>query len=207
MRSIRTEFSIPENSSRPAPADARFRRTLRIQGTSTANYGVLRVEITYGVRKIVLMLQEATILLVEDDANDIFLMERAFNKARLANPLKVVRDGEQAISYLLGEGVYADRAESPLPSVILLDLKMPKLSGFEVLEWLQLQPNLRQIPVVVLTSSNEIPDIERAHSLGAKSYLVKPGQLQDLVEMMLRLHGYWLLLNEKTDKMAVVVED
>jgi len=90
------------------------------------------------------MLQEATILLVEDDSNDVFLMERAFNKARLANPLKVVRDGEEAISYLLGEGIYADRAEYPMPFMILLDLKMPRLSGFEVLEWLESQPLYRK---------------------------------------------------------------
>ncbi len=153
------------------------------------------------------MLQAATILLVEDDADDIFLMERAFRKARLANPLTVLRDGEEAISYLLGEGVYSNRADHPLPSMILLDLKMPRVSGFDVLEWLKKKPELQNIPVVVLTSSNEIPDIERARALGAKSYLVKPGQLPDLVEMMLRLQGYWLLLNKKSDKMAVLLEE
>ena len=154
------------------------------------------------------MVQQATILLVEDDANDVFLMERAFNKARLANPLKVVRDGEEAISYLQGEGIYADHDEYPMPLMILMDLKMPRRSGFEVLEWLQMQPaELREIPVVVLTSSNELPDVEKARRLGAKSYLVKPGQLGDLVQMMLRLQGFWLLLNKKSDKMAVLVED
>lgn len=154
------------------------------------------------------MIQQATILMVEDDSDDIFLMERTFAKARLANPLKVVRDGEEAISYLLGKGSYSDREEYPLPLMILTDLKMPRRSGFELLEWLQEQDSeLREIPVVVLTSSNELPDLEKAKQLGAKSYLVKPGQLEDLVQMMLRLQGFWLLLNKKSDKMAVLAED
>jgi CheY-like chemotaxis protein len=154
------------------------------------------------------MIQQATILMVEDDPNDIFLMERAFTRARLANPLKVVRDGEEAIGYLVGDGVYSDRNEYPLPLMILTDLKMPRRSGFELLEWLQQQnAELREIPVIVLASSKELPDIEKARELGAKSYLVKPGQLEDLVQMMLRLQGFWLLLNKKSEKMAVLVED
>jgi CheY-like chemotaxis protein len=154
------------------------------------------------------MIQQATILLVEDDPNDIFLMERAFTRARLANPLKVVRDGEEAISYLQGDGVYSDRSEYPVPLMILTDLKMPRRSGFELLEWLQEQvEELRDIPVIVLTASNEVPDVEKARQLGAKSYLVKPGQLEDLVQMMLRLQGFWLLLNKKSEKMAVLVPD
>jgi CheY-like chemotaxis protein len=154
------------------------------------------------------MIQQSTILMVEDDPNDIFLMERAFRKARLANPLKVVRDGEEAISYLLGDGIYSDREEYPLPLMILTDLKMPRRSGFELLEWLADQePALREIPIIVLTSSNELTDVEKAKQLGAKSYLVKPGQLEDLVQLMMRLQGFWLLLNKKSEKMAVLVED
>ena len=133
-------------------------------------------------------------------------MQRAFEKARLANPLQVVRDGEEAIAYLSGAGDFADREAHPLPVIILLDLKLPRVSGFEVLEWLQNHPELADIPVVVLTSSDEQPDVAKAKQLGARSYLLKPGQLDDLVQMMLRLQGYWLLVREKSDKMAVLVD-
>lgn len=152
------------------------------------------------------MLQEATILLVEDDPNDVFLMERAFERARLANPLKVVRDGEDAIEYFCGKGVYSDRARYPIPLLVLLDLRMPRRDGFEVLEWLRSQPDFVSLPVVVLTSSEDLPDLTRAYRLGANSYLIKPAQLDDLVQMMLRLQGYWLLINQKSDRMALLVE-
>lgn len=152
------------------------------------------------------MLQHATILLVEDDPNDVLLMERAFEKARLANPLQVVRDGEEAIDYLSGRGEYSDRDRYPIPLLLLLDLKMPKKSGFEVLDWIRDQPELRELSVVVLTSSKEAPDVAKSYRLGANSYLVKPAQLNDLVQMMLRLHGYWLFVNRKSERMALVVD-
>lgn len=152
------------------------------------------------------MLQQAAILLVEDDINDVLLMERALEKARLANPLKVVRDGAEAINYLEGEGIYADRDEYPLPLLMLLDLKMPRKSGFEVLEWLRQRTEFDDLPIVVLTSSEELPDVAKAYQLGANSYLVKPAKLDDLVQMMLRLHGYWLLVNRKSERMALVFD-
>jgi CheY-like chemotaxis protein len=145
------------------------------------------------------MLQQATILLVEDDPNDVLLMQRAFEKARLANPLRIVRDGEEAIDYLAGEGIYSDREKYPIPLLVLLDLKMPKRSGFEVLAWLRSQEYLSSLPVVVLTSSEEVPDVAKAYRLGANSYLVKPAQLDDLVQMMhtgcwsTRNRNAWLL--------------
>jgi len=153
------------------------------------------------------MRQEATILLVEDDPNDILLMQRAFNKARLANPLEVVTDGEEAIAYLSGEGRFADRNRYPVPLMLLLDLKMPRRNGFEVLEWLKEHPEFNQIPVVVLTSSDQQPDVEKAFRLGARSYLTKPGRLEDLVSLMMRLQGYWLLLDRKPEKVEVLVSD
>lgn len=153
------------------------------------------------------MRQEAIILLVEDDPNDILLMQRAFTKARLANPLQVVTDGEEAINYLSGEGKYADRDQHPIPLMILLDLKMPKRNGFEVLEWLRDHKELAHIPVVVLTASDQQPDIEKAYSLGARSYLTKPGRLEDLVQLMMRLQGYWLLLDKKPERIEVLVPD
>lgn len=152
------------------------------------------------------MLQEATILLVEDDENDVFLMRRAFDKARLANPLRVVRDGEEAIEYLSGAGAYGNRGIFPVPLLVLLDLKMPRKSGFEVLEWVRGQPEFRELPIVVLTASVELPDVRKAYELGANSYLIKPAQLDDLVQMMLRLQGYWLLVNRKSERIAVLVD-
>lgn len=140
--------------------------------------------------------QHYPILLVEDDPNDVLLIRRASHKANLLNPLYVVEDGEQAIAYLSGQGIYAERSRYPLPVLILLDLKLPRKSGFEVLAWLKAHPQLRRIPVVVLTSSRESPDIARAYDLGANSYLVKPVGFEDLVEMVRTLKLYWLILNE-----------
>lgn len=131
------------------------------------------------------------ILLVEDNEDDILLIERAFRKANVANPLVVVHDGEEAVAYL------SDLDGNPIPELVLLDLKLPRKSGFEVLAWLRAQPGLRRLPVVVLTSSGETPDIDRAYDLGANSYLVKPVGFEALLEMVKALGLYWLLLNRK----------
>jgi len=138
-----------------------------------------------------------SILLVEDDPNDIILIKRAFEKTRITNPLQVVEDGEEAISYLAGKGPYGDREKYSLPMLILLDLKLPRKSGHEVLEWLCQQPILKRLTVVVLTSSQQSSDINRAYDLGANSYLVKPVTFDALVEIVKTLNLYWLLLNEK----------
>ena len=138
------------------------------------------------------------VLLVEDDPNDILLIQRAFGKAQLTAPFQV-SNGEEAIAYLAGEGNYTDRELHPLPNLVLLDLKLPRKSGLEVLGWLRQQPVLQRLPVVVLTSSRERSDVNRAYELGANSYLVKPVRSQDLVEMIKSLDLYWLLLNEKPD--------
>ena len=114
------------------------------------------------------------ILLVEDDENDVFFFRRALGKAGLKLPLHLVTDGEQAIQYLNGDGKYSDRATHPLPDIIFLDLKLPYQSGMEVLEFIQKQPALHKIEVIVLTSSPEERDRRRAFKLGAKDYLVKP---------------------------------
>jgi CheY-like chemotaxis protein len=136
------------------------------------------------------------ILAVEDEDDDVALLKRAFRKAGLVNPVRFLADGEQAVSYLAGEGEYADREAYPLPSLILLDLKLPRKSGLEVLAWLREQPVLRRIPVVVLTSSKQNVDLERAYDLGANSYLVKPVAFTDLLEMIGALQLYWIRLNE-----------
>ncbi len=141
------------------------------------------------------MLDNQYILLVEDDPNDVLLIERAFRKAGMNNTLKVVRDGDQAIAYLSGLGVYADRERFPLPFLILLDLKMPGVGGFEVLEWVRSDPNVKRLLVVVLTSSNLQADVDRAYDLGANSYLVKPVEFEEMVSMVHRFEVYWSEIN------------
>ncbi|HID74249.1 MAG TPA: response regulator [Thermoplasmata archaeon] len=136
-----------------------------------------------------------TILLVEDDPNDVLLIKRAFRKADLANPIQVVEDGERALDYLAGKGEFADRERYPHPVLVLLDLKLPKSSGFEVLAWIRRHPGMKRLPVIVLTSSQEISDINRAYELGANSYLVKPVNFDALLEMVRALNLYWMVLN------------
>jgi CheY-like chemotaxis protein len=130
------------------------------------------------------------ILVAEDDENDVCLIKRAFQKAQFENPLNVVRDGEEALAYLQGIEPYADRQSNPPPALVLLDLKMPRRNGFEVLAWIREQPEFNHLPVVVLTSSQESSDISRAYALGANSYLVKPANFASLVDMMNRLREY-----------------
>jgi CheY-like chemotaxis protein len=137
------------------------------------------------------------VLVAEDDENDVFFLERAFKQAQVVNPIHRVRDGEDAVCYLRGEGPYADREKYPLPQLLLLDLKMPRKNGFEVISWVREQPFLKRLPIVVLTSSKEDPDINRAYELGANTYLVKPVKFEGLVDMMRALNLYWLLLAEK----------
>src|SRR5258708_8083201 len=127
------------------------------------------------------MKESQTVLLVEDDPDDVLLTQIAFEKARLANPLQIARDGAEAISYLDGEGHYADRYRFPLPILILMDLQMPRVSGFQVLEWLHDHPDLRDIPVTILTSSDHDPYVHRPYDFGAVSYLLKPPNPQTLV--------------------------
>src|SRR6478736_4414834 len=117
--------------------------------------------------------QSFTVLLVEDDLNDIFLVKRAFKMARIKNPLQIVTDGQEAISYLRGDGKYADREAHPLPKLIVMDIRMPRRSGFEVLEWVKSSKPLRRIPVVIVSSSDNPADINRAYELGANAYMVK----------------------------------
>ena len=138
-----------------------------------------------------------TVLLVEDNPDDVFLIQRAFKKAGLENPLQVVIDGEQAVAYLSGSGSYGDRERYPLPSLLLLDLKLPRRDGHEVLAWLRSQADLRRLVVVILTSSRELSDIDRAYEMGANSYLVKPVAFDALVDMVKTLNQYWLVLSER----------
>jgi len=143
------------------------------------------------------MTQTQTILLVEDNPVDILLMQRAFRNETFANTsLQIVRDGDAAVFYLNGDGEYSDRDRYPLPAIILLDLKLPRRSGHEVLVWLRQQPELKRLPVVMLTSSRQTPDVKRAYDLGVNSYLVKPIGFASLLEMMQSFKEYWLNYTE-----------
>ena len=138
-----------------------------------------------------------TILLVEDNHKDVFLIQRAFRKAGISTPLQIVSDGDAAVGYLSGEGFYSDRATYPLPVFILLDLKLPRRSGDEVLTWIRQQPQLKRLPVVVLTSSREYADINRIYDIGANAYIVKPPDFDQLVNILQTLNLHWIIYNEK----------
>jgi CheY-like chemotaxis protein len=139
------------------------------------------------------------ILHVEDDPNDVVLVELAFRKASFPSVLKVVNDGELAVGYLNGDGIYSNRETYPFPTLMLLDMKLPRRSGLEVLSWVRAHkdPQIRFLPVVILTSSNQPPDIVGAYDLGVNSYLVKPGDLGLLAEMAKAISQYWLGYNVK----------
>lgn len=133
-----------------------------------------------------------TVLLVEDDLNDIFLVKRAFKMARIQNPLQVVTDGEEAIHYLKGEGKYANRDIFPLPKLIVMDIKMPRKTGFEVLEWVKKDSkNLRRIPIVIVSSSDNPNDINKAYELGANAYMVKPMDYRAVEHLFHSITHYW----------------
>ena len=140
-----------------------------------------------------------TILLVEDDPNDVLLIQRAFKTANINFPMQIVTDGEAAIAYLTETKAEADHEKYPQPVLVLLDLHLPRKSGFEVLAWLRQQPRWRRLPVVILTSSAESGGINHAYELGANTYLVKPVRFEDLVVLVRTLHLYWLILSEKPD--------
>jgi CheY-like chemotaxis protein len=144
-------------------------------------------------------MSRATILHVEDDSNDVLLLQHACRKAGIGFDLQSVTDGEEAIAYLRGADKFADREHYPSPKLILLDLKMPRMSGFEVLDWMRREDTLRRLPVVVLTSSNHDADVKRAYDLGANSYLVKPVGFDGLVELVKAVNYYWLTLNQRAD--------
>jgi len=133
-----------------------------------------------------------TVLLVEDDLNDIFLVKRAFKMAHLPEPLQVVTDGQEAINYLKGEGKYTDRQGYPLPKLIVMDIKMPRRTGFEVLEWVKGDGRpLRRIPIVIVSSSDNPADINRAYELGANAYMVKPVSFKAVEHLFESITHYW----------------
>lgn len=137
-----------------------------------------------------------TILHVEDDANDVLLVQRALRKAAAATRIFSVNDGDQAIAYLSGQPPFASREQYPLPNLVLLDLKMPRKSGLEVLQWLRERKEFRRVVVAIFTSSKHDQDISRAYELGANSYLVKPVGFDSLSETIKCVNHYWGALNQ-----------
>ena len=137
----------------------------------------------------------AHILLVEDNRMDVELTIDAFHEARLVNTIHVAPGGQEAIDYLFGKGKFADRSAFPLPNLVLLDLKMPGVDGFEVLRRIKSAPSIRRIPVIVLTSSKEEADRALSYDIGTNSYLVKPVSFSDFLAVVREIEGYWLTLN------------
>ena len=136
-----------------------------------------------------------TILLAEDDANDVYFVKKALHRADIHNPVQVVRDGVQAIAYLRGEKEFADRQHFPMPKLLLLDIKMPKKNGLEVLEWLRSGGEevgaLNRLPVIIMSSSSLQADIDRAYDLGVNAYLIKPSAFNELVETLKKTTDFW----------------
>lgn len=137
-----------------------------------------------------------TILLVEDNEDDAFLMKRALSDAGVECNLQIAEDGQQALDYLAGTGPYADRTAFPRPNIVFLDLKLPLKSGHEVLEWIRHEPALENLIVIVLTSSSEPVDVTRAYKLGANSYVVKPPTVRQLQELAEAFKLWWLKQNK-----------
>jgi CheY-like chemotaxis protein len=138
------------------------------------------------------------ILLVEDNDDDVILIQRALRKGGVDAPIRVAKDGEEAIDFLTGIGVYHETPVSALPTMVLLDLKLPRKSGFEVLEWIKTHQDLSAMPVVVFTSSVQDSDLKQAYALGANSYLKKPVTMAETTELLKAVGTYWLDYNKRS---------
>lgn len=136
------------------------------------------------------------ILLAEDNPDDVLLTQRAFKKSNILNELVVVRDGEEALDYLFAEGKYKNRDKNVMPELILLDLKMPKLDGLQVLERIRKDTRTKQLPVVILTTSKEESDVVKSYCLGANSFISKPVDFDQFIAAVKQLGLYWLVLNQ-----------
>ena len=143
------------------------------------------------------------ILLVEDNPDDAALTLRAFKRSHVANPIAEARDGIEALDFLFARGVYSDRATAPLPTLIILDLKLPKLDGLGVLKAIREDERTRLLPVVILTSSKEEQDLISSYSLGANSYVRKPVDFNEFLEAVKVLGIYWLMMNQSPPERTI----
>ena len=142
------------------------------------------------------MRSERSILLAEDDPNDVLLLQFAFKQVEMGHPLNVARAGQEVIDYLTGSGAFADRERFPFPALLVLDLKMPRKTGIEVLEWLAGEAALRCLPTLMLSSSTHPGDIEKAYRLGVNAFVVKPPGIAQRMELARMIKNFWLTLNE-----------
>lgn len=140
-------------------------------------------------------MNSACILQVEDDENDVFFLNHAFQKEGLCHALHVVADGQEAIDYLSGTGLYKDRALHPLPLLVLLDLKLPRTSGLEVLRWIRQQPVIHSMIVIIFSSSSQTADVQAAYELGANSFVVKPTSLESRLHFAASIKAFWFTHN------------
>ncbi|MGZ3686862.1 MAG: response regulator [Bdellovibrionota bacterium] len=141
-------------------------------------------------------MNDHVILLIEDNADDELLTMRALKKGRISNKIDVARDGAEALEYLFATGKFSDRRKSDLPQLVLLDLKLPKVDGIEVLKQIRANERTQYLPVVILTSSNEEKDVAAAYASGVNSYVVKPVDSTQFTEAVQQLGLYWLVINE-----------
>lgn len=141
------------------------------------------------------MTEEKNILLVEDNEDDVILIQRALRKGGIQAPIRLARDGEEAIEFFSAAGQSRNHASHPLPTVVLLDLKLPRKNGFEVLEWIKGDERFASLPVVVFTSSVQDRDLRQAYALGANSYLKKPATMAETTDLLKAVGAYWLELN------------
>ncbi len=148
------------------------------------------------------MSESGHILVAEDDPTDAYFLERAFKRAGLPVMLHFVRDGQEVVDYLQGAGQFADRKQHPLPHLLLLDLKMPRVDGFGVLEWVRKQPALNGLVIVIFSASSEPSAISRAYSLGANSFMVKPHSMEELMDLVGRFKKHWLESNSDGGRKA-----
>ena len=148
-----------------------------------------------GAKRVSNFETQPVVLVAEDREDDLFMLRRSFEQLGFDTPVQYVRDGEEAIAYLSGSGRFADRATYPLPTMLLLDLKMPRKNGFAVLEWIEQQPSLTQLRTIVLTTSEDIFEVNRAYQLGAASFLTKPLNFNEFKDTIQLVHNYWIVLN------------
>lgn len=140
-------------------------------------------------------MNEQLILHAEDDENDVIFLNYVFKNAAITNPLRSVADGQEVVDYLSHRGEFADRAQNPLPGLVLLDLKMPRLNGLETLQWIRSQPEFRMLVVIMFTASANHSDINEAYQRGVNSFIIKPAGTDQLTRLMKALHSYWFECN------------